>query len=397
MQRVSIEENPFISPQHSRPTTDDNSDSYEIYEEMSSAPQESEYVSMQELDNNVSYHQEEIMEQIKEEEKKPSKSNYRDDPPSLPTTPKKMEPPEEHTRITNHAGYGFAKQFSSTPRSTISKSPKYNIVPQSKPTSPKFSNIYPKPVPKVKNEEKSTQEQYDDPSIEDLVNYEPASTFSLDEDNDKTDVMSPQSNIASPQSRGSKSGVSPESFSQGSTSSAMRGARELLKKNRQERLALMSKRRGIQQKIPTTTKSPNEDVEVVGNENKEPVKEKTFYSHARSRSVTPNKKRFQSTSSPVASPVASPVKKALSPSKKALSPTSPSNAPVIPKTPPPVSHRKTVVKNADFGSPKSDISGASSAWTEEPDGDKDSRRALILKMAKNRMRTKKEMKSSRNH
>jgi len=406
MLRVSIEENSFLSPQQSR-QNDDNSD-YEIYEELSSAPQESEYVSMQELDNDTSYNEEITMKQIKEEEEENeelSEANNVDRSSSLPTTPKRVGPPsKEPTRITNYAGYGFAKQFSSTPRTSSLASPKYSITPSkpksprntmspSKPLSPRYSLSIKQMSPAREKVKKVPVEEYDDPSLDGSVDDEPSpaypksSTFSFDEEDDrKNNGASPQSHAASPQSRGSKSVES--SYTQGSTSSAMRGARELLKKNRQERLALMSKRRGVQQKIPTITKAPKEkQVDEVGNENKEPAKEKTFYSHARSRSVTPNRKRFQSTSSPTASPA-----------KKALSPaTPPYGAPPPPKTPPSVSLQKAAVNNkdADFAvSPKSDISAASSSWTDEADGDKDSRRALILKMARNRMRSKKETSRS---
>lgn len=187
--------------------------------------------------------------------------------------------------------------------------------------------------------------------------------------------------IGSPLSRGSKSAISPDSLTHERPSSAMKGARELLRKNRQERLALMSKRKGGMQKAPVhqsssqKVKSPS-----FGNENKEPEKSPKRFSHIRSRSVTPSKKRPQVPTSP------------LSPAKKNLRPVSPPYDSIQPKTPP--SSQRNTNRSVFFNSPRSDVSGVSSCWTDEPDSaDRDSRRALILKMAKNRMRSKKEMRS----
>jgi hypothetical protein len=290
-------------------------------------------------------------------------------PPSPPTTPQGGRADDQPTRISTYAGYGFARQFSSTPRAA-------------KPSTPLYATPR-RTIPPVQKQ--SAQETYDDPSVDDVppspkVQLDPPSYSPDSYDDNINDFVSPQSTIASPQSRGSKSAISPDSFTQGTSSTAMRGARELLKKNRQERLALMSKRKVI--KTPVL-KSPR--VSEFGNENKEPAKStKKMYSHARSRSVTPNKSRFHGTPSPIPSP------------KMTLSPASPHYDSIPPKTPP-SSQRKSFNKDLGY-SPKSDISGASSAWTEDIDSpNKDSRRALILKMAKNRMRSKKELKPSQNH
>ena len=478
MNRASQEEGAFVSTQQSQPE-DDDSGVYENYDQRPSSPQESEYVSMKEMEPGspeISYRQEVNVDE--EEEKSLGRDSYVD-PPSPPMTPQHITPssrpsssrgssryeksveepldksqpnssrpssrskatrdssrgstrhnkpleehteqtrpsssrgssrpnstrasfralressrpsstrkpsksdkvPEEPTRISSYAGYGFARQFSSTPRSHGASSPKYSTPQRTTPVA----HHRPDPV------------TYDDPSVDNMSDDEPSPqiqlldppTFSQSHDN-RSDVISPQSHVASPHSRGSKSALSPDSsYTQGTSSAAMKGARELLKKNRHERLALMSKRRVAHQKAPVKSPRVVEDIDS-GSENKEPVEtsasSRTLYSHARSRSVTPNKKRFQGLASPTDSPA-----------KKALTPASPPYGPMPPKTPP-SSRRKNFNKDVGFGSPTSDVSGASSAWTSEPEsGDKDSRRALILKMAKSRMKSKKELKSPRAH
>lgn len=318
--------------------------------------QESEYVSMQELyprSPDVSHNME-----VEGGDKKSPEMVSHTDPPAMP---QKDKPSEQPTGITNYAGYGFARQFSSTPR-------------RSKLSSPKYANTQ-KVTPQIQR--KSRQFTYDDTSVDNLApDDETSHQSSVDP---PVFSISSFEDVASPQSRESK--VSPDSsHTQGTSSTAMIGARKLLKKNRQERLALMAKRKQAQQKTPVLT-SRKQETSVFGNENKEPDKTKILFSHARSRSVTPNKRRFRAGASSPASSL-----------KISLSPASPPSGVFPPKSPP--SSRKTQNKNSSFGSPKSDISACSSAWFDEPDADKDSRRALILKMAKNRMRSKKELRNT---
>lgn len=181
-------------------------------------------------------------------------------------------------------------------------------------------------------------------------------------------------------------------------SSAMRGAQELLKKNRQQRLAIMAKRRGNSSNTLDTSLTGNG---TPNNENNAPnLKAKTVYSRSRNRSVTPARRGVKSPGV----------------QKKALSP---SNAPAVAVAVEPVDQSKSQVKmsmyrstssgRANFVAEKSNptlpnfqngidddvrsdatsaISGTSSVWTDATDS-KDSRRALILKMAKNRMKKKK--------
>lgn len=182
-----------------------------------------------------------------------------------------------------------------------------------------------------------------------------------------------------------------------SRSSAMRGAQELLKKNRQQRLAIMAKRRSAREDVANSnTKSENNGV---------------VYSHSRNRSITPSQRNK------------SPSKRSLSPTKKPNNPPPPS--PSGPKTHSPLkmslyrspsaSTRSTrrslpgstsrtnvmgrspspsfgLLDDSDVKSEAtSAVSAASSVWTDTTDlSEKDQRRALILKMAKNRMKSKKD-------
>lgn len=222
---------------------------------------------------------------------------------------------------------------------------------------------------------------------------------------------SPKLDLVSPMSVGSTFGpTSPASSTTKSQnsytkSSAMRGAQKLLKKNRQQRLAIMAKRRsvtsglqeptvnnvgssGVGDTPDTSTPTNNSDAE-----NDAPKQASTgtnvIYSRSRGRSVTPVR-RMGSESSVV-------VKKTpLTPPSKKKSPIPPS--PV--RTPSKV--RMSVYKSASAriaaiqdndeldDTTSEALSGTSSVWTDATDGiSKDSRRALILKMAKRRMKEKK--------
>lgn len=324
-----------------------------------STPQDSEYVSIQKFDHSPT--EEPLHRGIDEE----------------------ALPEEDDADFKSFADYGFSRQLSSPTKSDTPSHPSspYDTKAQKlTPPSHEYSTPQRLTLPHLEKEfipGDQTSEDEPSPRISPRINKMDPPT-SEDEKIDEA-LSSPQ--VSSP-------------YGAGSTSSAMRGARELLKKNRQERLAFMSKRRAVSQKTPKVRKSPKDDSNSASNENSDPMKRKTdpskaktdpsktktLYSHSRSRSVTPNKKRFYSES-----------RNTLSPGKKALEPLSPSRS-VVPKTPP-SSVRKSPRQNV-YGSPsaKSDVSGASSDWTaEDPDpGDKDSRRALILKMAKNRMRNKKK-------
>lgn len=335
--RSSLDDVTFASTLQSQRDDDDD---------LPSTPLESEYISMQEInpaspDNSYGTEAESQNRDVE-----PTQQNYQNEP-----------------TIANHAGYVYARQFSSTVRKTIPSSPMY--------LTPRKSNY-------VEHLGKPRNDINDEPSVTDVPDDEPSPQSTID-DNKEAD----RTNLTSPMSTGSKSTKSRDTlYSQGTSSFAMRGARELLKKNREERLAFMAKRKAV--KTPPV-KTPNNDEQSNASDEfddpePEPQKEvKPLYSHRRSRSITPNKKRFQVTSSPSTSPV----KKLQSPA-----PTSPSFVP--PKTPPSTAP-KSLDKSADFSSPLSDVSASSSGWAED---DKDARRALILKMAKHRMRSKKEVRAS---
>ena len=222
-------------------------------------------------------------------------------------------------------------------------------------------------------------------------------------------------------------------------SSAMRGAQELLKKNRQQRLAIMAKRRNTPLKTGQNIQSLS-DIE-----NNEPGKTRVVSSHSRGRSVTPVR-RAKSPTKAARSPTKSPqrskskVKMTMyrSPSKRGVLSTSPSRtnvdddapaltlspqaplysspskrgglstspsknrvnvnspaSPLFPQAPlsprlnsesppaPPLSPRAPSEANSVASS------NTSSVWTDTTE--KDSRRALILKMAKSRMKSKRDI------
>ena len=334
---------------------------------------ESEYVSMQELDPGLSC---DLQVDNAENELK--------DETRFATLEASGFGEKSKPEIFSHVGYGFAKQVSSTPRRLDPSSPKYAT------PSPRYSPSQ-KLIRKVS--EKRNVDVFDNPLVGSIHDSEASTKLqsaphSHSSTGDRHDVGSIEVNVFTPQPRTG----TPDSYTRGSSSTAMKGARELLKKNRKERLALMSKRKLVH-KSPSL-KILEADNGSVGNENKEVVKPKKVYSNARSRSITPTTKRFQLSSSPASSPTkkvssspaSSPTKKvssspASSPTKKVFS----SASPPPPKTPPHTYYY------SGFTSPKSDVSG-SSAWTDDTE-DKNSRRALILKMAKNRMRSKKEINS----
>ncbi len=219
----------------------------------------------------------------------------------------------------------------------------------------------------------------------------------------RLDLLSPISGVSSlgnspPMTPSSSVGTSFRSQNSYTKSTAMRGAQKLLKKNREQRLAIMAKRRNPNAdalstgtSLNTTANSDNEN-DAPNSENKGP---KTIYSRSRGRAVTP----IRHMKSPPESPAV--IKKALTPSNK----KSPAPAPA----PPPASkvkmsmykstskaHMSVTEEGADDS--KSDAtsgySGTSSIWTDSTDvTGRDSRRALILKMAKSRMKKKKEEES----
>ena len=127
------------------------------------------------------------------------RNNVHVDPPEIDnyTT---SDPPEinkknkiEPTKISTYAGYGFARQFSSTPRRVSSSSPKYA-------TPPKFFQQV---------QQKTSQVTHDDPTLDNMYDDDPSpripmrtpTSFSSYED---------KNGIGSPLSRGSKSAISPE-------------------------------------------------------------------------------------------------------------------------------------------------------------------------------------------
>ncbi len=343
--RSSLDDVTFASTLQSRRDDDDD---------LPSTPLESEYVSMQEInpaspDNSYGTEAESQNRDVE-----PTQQNYQ----------------KNEANIANHAGYVYARQFSSTVRKTIPSSPMY--------LTPRKSNYVEhlgKPRNDINDEPIVTDVPDDESSPQSTIESNTASMY----DNKEAD----RTDLTSPMSTGSKSTKSRDTlYSQGTSSFAMRGARELLKKNREERLAFMAKRKAV--KTPPVTTPNNDEQSNASDEfndpEPEPQKEvKPLYSHRRSRSITPNKKRFQVTSSPSTSPV-----------KKPQSPAPASVSFVTPKSPPSTAP-KSLDKSADFSSPMSDVSASSSAWTED---DKDARRALILKMAKHRMRSKKEVTAS---
>jgi hypothetical protein len=255
----------------------------------------------------------------------------------------------------------------------------------------------------------------------------------------RLDFVSPMSN-SSPSANYSSPKIPSSPANSYTKSSAMRGAQELLKKNRQQRLAIMAKRRNTPLKTGQNIQSLS-DIE-----NNEPGKTRVVSSHSRGRSVTPVR-RAKSPTKAARSPTKSPqrskskVKMTMyrSPSKRGVLSTSPSrrnvddDAPASPLSPqapvyrspskkrgglPSSPSRKRVDVDAPASplfpqaplSPRSNSdsppapplsprapsevnslasSNTSSVWTDTTE--KDSRRALILKMAKSRMKSKRDM------
>lgn len=200
---------------------------------------------------------------------------------------------------------------------------------------------------------------------------------------------------------------SPKPINSYTKSSAMRGAQELLKKNRSQRLAIMAKRRNTPLRNEKSSYSTNSSSDI---ENKEPtIKPRVVRSRSRGRSVTPVRIRSPervkiNLSSPkdISSPprpkskVKMTMYRSPSASKRlisdrpqaSLSPKSGlASPPLSPRSP-----RSPSVNNDDDvkSEANSAVSATSSVWTDATDlTQKDSRRALILKMAKNRMKSKK--------
>ena len=209
----------------------------------------------------------------------------------------------------------------------------------------------------------------------------------------------------------------------------MRGAQELLKKNRQQRLAIMAKRRsGKDLDSPSSTsnienKAPIATSMSTGTSTTTAKAQKTIYSRSRNRSVTPNQlgghhshsqtpasksgrslsnghSRSASGRSVLSkdrapkSPVKMTMYKSPSASSKVNSqePNS-NNEGLSPKVASPIEQPES--KMLDESDVKSDansaFSGSSSVWTEATEvSERDQRRALILKMAKNRMKSKRD-------
>jgi hypothetical protein len=209
-----------------------------------------------------------------------------------------------------------------------------------------------------------------------------------------------------------------------SKSSAMRGAHELLKKNRQQRLAIMAKRKGTNGTPQHDTSFGDSEHHPTSSEaeNYEAYKPKVIMSRSRGRSVTPIRRKsptkvmspekistntpkspknkvkmsmYRSNSSSRERFVSERSSRTLdteitSTEKETLSPTSPTTR-EDPSSNIPVLSPKRRDENDAKSEATSAVSGTSSVWTDTTDfASKDSRRALILKMAKNRMRTKKE-------
>lgn len=206
-----------------------------------------------------------------------------------------------------------------------------------------------------------------------------------------------------------ESNLTPQSqTSEYSRSSAMRGAQELLKKNRQQRLAIMAKRRSGKD-----LDSPASNIE-----NKAPISastakaQKTIYSRSRNRSVTPNQLGSHTPSSHSGRSLSnghslsasgrsvlskdkapkSPVKMTLYKSPSAKVNQEQKNEELSPKVASPIEPDPKILDEADVKSDAtSAFSGSSSVWTETTEvSERDQRRALILKMAKNRMKSKRD-------
>jgi len=361
---------------------DDNDDPDELAS--TASPPRSEYVSMQELGNPCLPEMSSFQKtEDEDDDVNPPENEYVNESepepePSLspPTTPPRNEP--EPTRVSTFAGYSMAKQFSTGIRPTT---------PKHYPLTPPRLGFPPARDPSVPISYKDQQSVEDDvPDDEPSLCVPPESPLSYQSSEPLSRENVEQINISS-SSTMAKPLMTADKYSKGS---AMRGARELLKKNRQERLAVMSKRRGAKSPLVKNKKEDSSEQQPQpqdnNNENKAPEKSRPLYSKSRSRTVTPNKKRFQTPTSPTKSS-APPTPS--SPSKEALASSSTPEYPIPPRTPDNSSRVNTSIKSPGA---TSDVSGTSSVWTDS--SDKDSRRALILKMAKSRMRSKKEMVKS---
>jgi len=162
-----------------------------------------------------------------------------------------------------------------------------------------------------------------------------------------------------------------------SKSSAMKGAQQLLKQNRQKRLELMAKRRATQEKLLASAAQLVESVET------ESSSSPTNQENDESRSVSMANSAFPSKVS----------KRASSPYIREAPMNVLSSPPPAPSSPNRESYSRR--KDDDMTDCTSLASNPSSVWTDDASNvEKNSRRALILQMAKNRMKGKSD-KSSR--
>jgi len=195
---------------------------------------------------------------------------------------------------------------------------------------------------------------------------------SPNENETKLALLSPESTVTD---------GSADSRSTYSRSKVMTGAQQILKKNREQRLALMAKRRETQRH--RTVKSPlEEDESLSGSVHVPPPpppppagpRTPSRRSRSRSRARAQNSSRSPNT---VDSPPYSPASTRSGRSHRIDSPP-----------PPPLSPRSPGTAYDSNYETASNASMASSGWTEDSDpNDRNSRRALILQMAKNRMKS----------
>jgi hypothetical protein len=267
--------------------------------------------------------------------------------------------------------------------------------------------------------------------VNEFINYTDNSRNNLDLISPMSD-SSPSAKFMSPNESTPNNTDSAKPLNSYTKSSAMRGAHELLKKNRQQRLAIMAKRKGSNgtpQHASIATFGESEEHPITSEtENYEAYKPKVITSRSRGRSVTPLR-RAKSPTKLVKSPEKTSNHTPKSPKSKVkmsmyrsnsssrgetfaserssrtletemVSSDKDTDSPPSPKKEDDRSTNSLMLspKGRDDNDAKSEatsaVSGTSSVWTDSNDvALKDSRRALILKMAKNRMRTKKETAS----
>ena len=252
-----------------------------------------------------------------------------------------------------------SSQASSTRQSSIVSS----ILQKEFAESPSPRNDYSSPVP---------QESPIDISVDGTDEDNSKDEESLNEHETRLALMSPESTVTEG-SAGSKSTYS--------RSKVLTGAQQILKKNREQRLQLMAKRRETQR--IRTLKSPLEEdssiVDVPPPPPPPPAGPRTpsRRSTSRSRARAAISPRSPAT---LESPPYSPASSTRSSRSRRLD--SPPPAPISPRSP------GTAYDSHDNYDTTSNASMASSGWTEDSDlNDRNSRRALILQMAKNRMKS----------